>query len=152
MQSFLLQINLDNVWTGVIIWLVVLIVSLYIEIVTTELVSIWFSIGSLLSAILAALRVSFSIQLVIFGVVSFVSLLLAKTTFKKMNTKVQPQKITLSLIGKQIVVDQGASSLKSGKAIIDGVSWDILAKDQEVSKDDVVSIVAVYGNKLIVKK
>ena len=68
------------------IWLGVVAVTLIVEFLTMELVSVWLSIGALVAMILAACGVGYEIQIVVMIIVSISCLLgLRKITLKFLN-------------------------------------------------------------------
>ena len=58
--------------TWVYIWLGVVVVTLVVEFVTFDLVSVWLSFGALVALILAACKVSYEIQIIVAVVISLV--------------------------------------------------------------------------------
>ena len=72
----------------IVVWLVIFVVSVIIEACTTELVSIWFSAGSIIALILSAIpNVPFYIPIIVFIVISLTLLLCLRPIIKKMLNK-----------------------------------------------------------------
>ena len=64
-------------------WLIAFLVFLTIEMITINLVSIWFAIGAIVSMGLAYFTNNVLIQMIVFIVVSLVTLLITKPLVKK---------------------------------------------------------------------
>lgn len=74
-------------------WAAAIIVFLIIEAVTTQLVTIWFALGSAAALVACALDVSLPIQIVIFVAVTSVTLVATRPFIKKITQKkIQPHK------------------------------------------------------------
>ena len=64
-------------------WLIAFLVFLTIEMITINLVSIWFAIGAIVSMGVAYFTNNVLIQMIVFIVVSLVTLLITKPLVKK---------------------------------------------------------------------
>ena len=73
--------------TWVYVWLGVVVISLILEFVTFELVSIWVSLGSLVAMILAFCGVRYEIQIIVAVVISIVCILSLRKVALKFLTK-----------------------------------------------------------------
>lgn len=138
------------------IWLGVIVVTVIVEIVTLELVSIWFSFGAIIPFILSAFKgaVPMEIQIVIFVVVSALLILLLRKYAQKLLFKNTDEKTNIdSFKGKKIRLLEDASFEKSGSIKINDVVWTATSQDGSLLKaGELVEIVSIDGNKCIVKK
>ena len=66
-----------------LIWFVVFLIALVLEIATINLVSLWFAIGALAAMLTAYFTDSIVMQIIVFIVVSIVSLLITKPLVRK---------------------------------------------------------------------
>ncbi|WRK52339.1 hypothetical protein SD457_18300 [Coprobacillaceae bacterium CR2/5/TPMF4] len=64
------------------IWLGITIVAAIIEILTTDLVSIWFAAGGIVSLIACLLGASQTIQIVLFAIVSIFTIIIVRPIAK----------------------------------------------------------------------
>lgn len=137
-------------WTY--IWLAVVVVSLVIEFVSLELVSIWFSIGSFIAMILALCGVGYEIQIAVAIVVSLACIFgLRKVTLKFLNKNQGKTNMDLA-VGTKTVLLTDASEEELGTAKYNGVVWSIKPENGKlIEAKTEVEIVKVEGNKLIVK-
>ena len=136
-----------------IVWAVVLVVSIVVEAATLALVSIWFGVGSLFALILAYFGVSFFIQIIVFFLVSFLSLYLfigkRDTVF---NIKREATNLD-QVIGDTGVVRKEIKKHDHGIVYVQGKEWTAISRDGETYEvGDEVRIEAIEGIKLVVKK
>ena len=128
-------------------WLVLFIVLVFIELVTVNLVTIWFAIGSLVSFFVSLFTDNTSLQIGIFVVVSFIALLLTKKFVNKVkNKQIIPTNLD-RVIGKIGIVTETISPLKIGEVKVDGKRWSAIS-DTEIKLNEKVKILAIDGVKL----
>lgn len=136
------------------IWVAVIAVSLIIEFLTMEMVSLWTAIGGILALILSALNVGFEIQLIVFFGVSIILLLSLRKLAIKYLLKNDNQKVgTDRIIGTKTKLLSEITPDNSGTIKVNGVVWSATTNDGEpLAENTVVEIVEIRGNKIIVKK
>ncbi len=138
-----------------IVWLSVFVIALIVEFSTDALLSVWFCIGAL-----ASLGVTFipgmpiwGEVLVFFGVtvLAFISL---RPLAKKLLFRNKSQTNIDDIIGKKGKVIKLITELEHGEVKINGVVWTAIKMEdaQDIKEDSIVEVVAVNGNKLIVKE
>ncbi len=137
------------------IWLGVFVVAVIVEAIGADLVSIWFAAGALVALILSFISgVAWWIELIVFFVVS-VALLLAlrPLTRKWMRGKIVKSNVD-SLIGKKAVLLEKIDFMHRGEVAVGDVKWTAVGVEDhaKIEKGKVVVIVAVSGNKLLVKE
>lgn len=138
-----------------IIWLAIFALAVIIEASGPNLVSIWFAVGSLVSLIISFIPgVAWWIQVIVFVVLSVVSFIALRPIFKRFmkhnlfNTNID------SYTGKKGIVVEEITLLNPGSVKIGDVKWSAIPLDEKekFNVNDVVEVVAISGNKLIVKK
>ena len=103
------------------IWLGVVVLSLIIEFVTMELVSIWITAGSLIAMILAACGVSYEIQIIVAVAVSIACIIgLRKITLKFLN-KNETKTNADSLIGTKAKLITSITADEMGTVKYNGI-------------------------------
>lgn len=143
---------LNNSLALIIFWVIMLVVTLIIELTTEQLVSIWFSGGSLIALILAICNVPWYIQLLVFSLVSLICVAIVQVILFKKRKKSKNLKTNVdSLIGEKILVIKDVSPEILGEGKYRDIVWS-LKSDTEIGKDEYAEIVSIEGNKLIVKK
>lgn len=140
--------------TMIIIWLCVCIGCLVLEAITTEVVSIYFSFGALVSMICAITGViPFYPQLFIFIGVAFVTLLTTRPIFLKYIKTNEVKTNVDSLVGKRFTLIKAITSNERGEVKINGVVWNVVTNDSStIDLDSIVEVLSLDGSKLIVKK
>lgn len=133
-----------------IYWFVTFIILLIIEIVTINLVSIWFAIGAIASMITSFFTNSIFIQLIVFIIVSLISLLITKPIIKKIKSKeIIPTNLD-RVIGKSAIVTKEIKKDKYGEVKVLGSIW-TACSDADIDLGEKVKVLSIEGVKLIVK-
>ncbi|PWM73588.1 MAG: hypothetical protein DBX59_04590 [Bacillota bacterium] len=140
--------------TWVYIWLGVAALSIIIEFITTDLVSVWFIFGGLLAMVLALVDVALVWQLVAFIALSGVLLALCRKPILKIigNNKISTN--ADSLIGKEFVLLTPIAFNVAGSVKAGDVVWtaDTETDGVEIPAGETVRVVKITGNRLIVEK
>ena len=124
---------------------------MFIELITINLVSIWFAIGALFSAIVSIFTDSVLIQFLTFLLVSIVTLIITKPVVKKINKKKFTPTNLDRVIGQQGVVTKRISKDSYGLVKVLGSIW-TATSDDFIDVDSRVIVQKIDGVKLIVKK
>ena len=134
------------------LWLIIAIGALAIDIATSSFLFIWFTVGGIAAMITKMLNFSFTVQLITFISVSFVSMAAGYPLVKKTIKKSVPRLATMEegYIGREILVD--AEVIEKGTIKVDGIYWTVRNIGEPVKKGDRVKITGIEGNKLVIKK
>lgn len=138
-----------------IVWLALLVVMIIVEAMGPALVSIWFAVGALVSLIVSFIPgVAWWVEVIIFVVVSTIALLAIRPISKKYFKRNTIKSNVDSLVGKKGLLCEEISPFSSGACKINDVLWTAVSVDDKetIAKDSVVEVVAIQGNKLVVKK
>ena len=134
-------------------WLLIFAVFVFLEAVTSDLVSIWFAAGAL-AAFLVSSIVGRTVSLLVFLVVSLLTLVFfRKLVAKKTQSKIEKTNLD-RLEGTEAYVEESIDNLHAkGRVRANGTSWLARSEDPKklIEKDTVVEIVRIEGVKLIVK-
>lgn len=134
----------------ILVWLGIAVLFAIIECFTTQLISIWFSIGALVALLLSLLGCSIFWQLLSF---IFVGLGLAIGLHPLIKRKlIQPKALnTDGLVGKKAIVVQSFSN-GEGRVLMDHMDWKAKS-DEELQEGDEVQVSSIHGVTLnVVKK
>ena len=131
-------------------WIFLAIVLFIIEILTSNLVTIWFAAGALVTGIFSLFVKDTSIQIIIFLIVSTLSLILTKPVVKKLKSKIVPTNLD-RVIGKIGIVTEDITKLEPGEVKVDGKKWSAIST-KKITKGSKVEILAIDGVKLKVKE
>lgn len=130
-------------------WLTVFIVLLLLEICTVNLVSIWFAIGAFISFFTAMFTDNVILQMVVFLVVSFITLIVTKPIVKKVKSPKSSTNLD-RVLGMEGLVTEDIKKFHVGEVKVDGKRWSAIS-DVDISKGTVVIVKDIDGVKLIVK-
>lgn len=137
------------------IWICIIVGTLVLEVITMDVVSIWFTIGAIVPLILSATNAcGWEIQVILFIVISAVLILSLRKITMKFLFKNSNEKTNLdAVVGKKYRMLDRTDFETLGSIKINGVVWSVEGENQEtIEKDELVEVVKVSGNKLKVKK
>ena len=131
-------------------WLVVIIFLGILEVITVNLVSIWFVISGLVSLMLAFFVDEFVVQFAVFVLLGVLLMFSTRTTLEK--KLVRKEKTNLDrIIGMKGVVTEEIDELQVGEVKVDGKCWSATSKTK-LEKGDVVKILKINGVKVEVER
>lgn len=135
-----------------VFWLVVAICSIVVDIMTSSFFFVLFSIGAVVAAICGVFGVPFIIQVIIFAVVSIISLVLGypvlKKKYKNMHKKIPLREETY--IGKIIISEK--EIIDKAQFKINGEYWTVINEGDVIHVGDKFEIIGIEGIKLKIKK
>lgn len=133
-------------------WICIMVVFLIVEALTPMLVSIWFAFGALVAAVCSYFGLGDSTCVLIFALVSAVSVALFKKFFgDRVKSKHEPTNAD-RLIGARGVVESDIEPMMGkGTVLVNGNLWSAKAESNIPAKKE-VEICAIEGVKLVVKE
>ncbi len=134
------------------LWLVVMVLFLVVEAATVGLVCIWFAVGALAALIGALIGAQPLLQIMLFLVVSAVTLYFTRPLVKKyVNSRVEPTNADM-VIGKECRVTEAVDNIAgTGAVYVDGKTWTARSESDEVIPEGtLVTARSIDGVKLIV--
>jgi len=135
----------------IIMWIVIMVLAATLEIITTDLVSIWLAIGALAALIIAFWDGQPWIQFTVFFAVSIGSIIISRPFVKKIQKTEIVHTNADKLIGQLGVVTEKILPNQIGEVKIDGRLWSAVStNDKTHNVGDEVKIEAISGVKLIV--
>ena len=132
-------------------WLIFFIILVIIELITINLVTIWFAFGALVTSLVSLYTTDTVILLAVFTLVSLLLLLITKPVVKKLKVKKVVATNLDQVIGKTGVVTETIAKDKIGEVKVLGKRWSAYS-DREISKDKKVKILSISGVKLKVEE
>lgn len=138
------------------IWLILAILFLGIEIATFNLVTIWFSISSIIAMVLALLGVGVVWQIVAF-IVSSIALIFLFFAFREklgLSSKSIDKTNADRNIGMTGIVTQKIDNIEAtGQVKVNGQIWTAHSvSDEVIEVDELIEVVEIKGVKLFVKR
>ncbi len=136
----------------VIVWAIILILCGVVEAATVGLASIWFAVGALVALIVAATGGPLWLQIVLFFVVSFATLALARPLAKKyLAPQYQPTNADRIIGTEGVVAEDIDNLLGQGLVSVAGNVWTARSQnDRPISKGTTVRILRIEGVKVFV--
>ena len=138
----------------VLFWAAATIVFIVVELATVGLASVWFALGALCALIAAALKARLWLQIVLFFVVSVITLILTRPLVKKyINGKTHATNAD-RVLGMTAVVKESVDNLAgTGAVFADGKVWSARSADgAPIEPGTLVTVREIQGVKLIVEK
>ena len=132
------------------IWLIVAISLAIVEMLTINLVSIWFVISAILSMIVSLFTDSILIQVAIFVIVGIILMLLTKKFVKKLTPNSVKTNID-RIIGMEGIVTKKITKNHPGEVKVDGKYWTAIS-DKTIEYDSIVKILEINSTKLKVER
>jgi len=137
-----------------IVWAVFMVVFLALEASTYQMISTWFAVGSAVAAVLAAMGIGITWQIVVFIIVSAICLgamrPIALKCLKKSDLKTNAD----SLVGEAMLVTEEIDNIRStGSGKLRGVEWSIRSLNGDtIPAGEKVKVEKIEGVKLIVSR
>lgn len=140
--------------TYLIFWGVIFVITLIAEIASMQLISIWFTVGSVGAFIAAMKGVGFAGQLGIFVAISLVLLLATRPLLAKLRVNQEPRTNADKNIGETaVIIEEVNPALGTGRARIGGVDWIAVSETGEIlPAEAIVTVTRVEGAKLFVRR
>ncbi|OAA83437.1 NfeD family protein [Clostridium ljungdahlii] len=137
---------------NIILWTVIGLVALFVDMVTSAFLFVWFTIGAIAAIVAGILKYSFIVQLIVFLVVSIVLTVVCYPIVKKnIKKSIKPTLLReKTYVGKKVIIDKEMA--KNNGIRIDGVYWNIKNEGYNIKDGDTVKIIGMEGNKVIIKK
>ena len=136
------------------LWVAVIALAITVEIVTDQLISIWFVPGAIVAIILDFVNVGPVWQVLAFLVVSGVGIIISQKYFRRMSSDTTKTNIE-AIIGERCIVTERIDNFAGvGQAKVKGQLWSArgVEDDDVFEPGEILNIVAIEGVKLICKK
>ena len=144
----MIQYFLENLWLA---WLLVSLLCLVLELINGDFFIMCFAIGGVAAAIVSAFSDSFTLQVIVFAVVSALSIFFVRPFALKYLHKNKDNRVSNAdaIIGRIGKVTEPIAANGYGRVKVDGDSWKAVATDNlAIEEGTTVRIVAL--NSIIV--
>ena len=132
-------------------WLIVILICIFFEVITVNLVSIWFIASGIVTLILSMFVDSFFIQMAVFVILGTVLLIITRKPLQRMVDLRREKTNVDRILDMTGVVTEDISKNKSGVVKIDGKYWTAIS-DESIKKDSIVKVLSIESVKLKVEK
>lgn len=133
------------------IWLGLVITLTLIELLTTNLVTIWYIASALISLILSFFVDSYLIQFSVFVIVGTILLFTTRDYLLKLLVKNKEKTNLDRVVGMTGIVTEEITKNKTGEVKVDGKRWTALA-DKKIKVDSTIKVLEIDGVKLKVEE
>lgn len=133
-------------------WFVVTIIFIIIELVSTALISIWFGLASLIVLIISYFINNILIEIIIFCILSIISLVLTRPIYNKYFKKKIIKTNVYEVIGEEFTLSSNITKDSFGKIKINDQIWNAISTTVDISAGEKVIVENVIGTKLVVRK
>lgn len=132
------------------VWLIIAIVLGVVEVVTVNLVSIWFVISSILAMIVSMFTDNLYIQIGVFVIIGILLMPISKKIYNKIKKNNVSTNID-RIIGMKGIVTEDITKDAIGEVKVDGKRWSAYSNDS-INKGEVVKVVKINSVKLYVER
>ena len=133
------------------IWLGLVITLTLIEVLTTNLVTIWYIVSALISLILSFFIDSYLIQFSVFVILGTILLFTTRDYLVNLIVKKKEKTNLDRVVGMTAIVTEEITKKKSGEVKVDGKRWTAIA-DKKIKVDSTVKVLEIEGVKLKVEE
>lgn len=134
-----------------ILWLAIVIALAFIEVITINLVTVWFVASGIVALIASYFTDSFFIQLAIFVILGTLLLITTKKPLEKLLNKTKHKTNLDRVLDMEGIVTEDITKNTPGEVKVDGKRWTAIA-EKTIKKDSTVKILKIEGVKLIVEE
>ena len=134
-----------------ILWLIVIILLVFLEVSTINLVCIWFILSGLVSLILSFFIESFYILFALFVLLGLVLMVLTRPILVKKLARKNVKTNSDRVLGMEGVVTEEINKLKIGEVKVDGKRWSAIS-DEKIEVGTTIIVESIDGVKLVVRK
>lgn len=133
------------------IWLGIVIALVFIEVSTTELVTIWFVVSGLVSLTLSFFIDDFFIEFLVFVLLGMVLLITTRKYLLKLIMSKKEKTNLDRVVGMTAIVTEEIKKSSPGEVKVDGKRWTAIS-DKKIKVDSTVKVLEIEGVKLKVEE
>lgn len=134
------------------IWLILSIGFVALEIITPSFIVLWLSVGAFYAMLTTFITNQLIIQLVVFVIVSVISMFFTKKLFNDTKNKIEYKNSTEMLIGKEVIVVKRINTdIEFGEIKIGNDIWTAYS-DKDIDVGELVKIIKIDGAKVFVDR
>ena len=133
------------------IWLGLVVTLTLIEVLTTNLVTIWYIVSALVALLLSLFIDSYLIEFAVFVILGTILLFTTRDYLVKLIVKKKEKTNLDRVIGMTGIVTEEITKKKAGEVKVDGKRWTAIA-DKKIKVDSTVKVLEIDGVKLKVEE
>lgn len=133
------------------IWIAIIILLTIVELMTVNLVTIWYVASGLIALILSFFTDSFTLEFAVFAILGTILLVTTRHPLQRLvNSKKQSTNID-RIIGMTGIVTEEINKNKNGAVKVDGKVWTAYA-DKKIKVDSTVKVLEINSTKIKVEE
>lgn len=132
-------------------WLALFVVAIIIEVISADMISIWFALAAIPSFIIALLEGHIAWQIISFIFITAVLLILTRPVVKKYLKTNEIKTNVDAMVGMTAKVVKEIRPNEVGRVVVRSIDWAAMAKET-ILVGEQVRVLDVDGNKLIVQR
>lgn len=137
----------------ILFWTIILVISIIVEAITVDLVSIWFGAGAIVALIAEAFGFNQIIQVTLFTIVSIACILITRPLSKKYLRGNTIKTNYDRIIGKHCLVTETITADNKGEVKVMGTLWMATSLNNEtIEVGQYAEVVSIEGAHVIVKE
>lgn len=133
------------------IWIAIIILLTIVEVMTVNLVTIWYVASGLVALIVSFFTDNFTLEFAVFAILGTILLITTRHSLQKLvNSKKQETNID-RIIGMNGVVIEEINKNQNGAVKVDGKVWTATA-DKKIKVDSTVKVLEINSTKIKVEE
>lgn len=132
-------------------WLMVILLCAFLEVITVNLVTIWFIASGLVTLVVSIFVDSLVIQMSVFVILGILLLITTRKPLQRMVNNHRESTNLDRLYSMTGVVTENIFHNKPGVVKIDGKFWTAIS-DEDIDVDSIIKVIEINSVKLKVKK
>lgn len=133
------------------LWIIVIIATVFIDLLTSNVLFVWYGIGAIAALILNSLGVPAVYQVITFAVVGTVLTLIFYPIFKAKVKKLEKTPTQEErYVGKEFTANE--EIVDEAQVKIDGTYWTVKNEGEVIKQGQRYKVIRIEGIKLIIKK
>ena len=133
------------------IWLIIIILLVFVEVMTINLTTIWFVVSGLVALLLSFFVDNFFIQFLVFTIGGILLLITTRPILEKLIKEHKESTNLDRIIGMTGIVTEKIEKNNNGEVKVDGKRWTAYA-DEVIDIESTVKILEINGVKIKVEK
>lgn len=135
-----------------VLWLVAAVILVGVELLTVQMVSVWFAVGAAGALLVSLTGLPLVVQCAVFLLVSCVSLILSRPLARRLTKRGSTHTNADAVIGMTGTVTEAVDNIQeAGRVNVNGLSWSARSQSGEpLAAGSRVLVVRIDGVKLLV--
>lgn len=134
-----------------IVWLIIIVILTFLEMITVGLTTIWFVFSGIISLIVSFITDNYLIQFGVFVILGVILLVTTRPLLQKFLKHKKEATNADRIIGMEGIVTEKITKNNAGEVKVDGKRWTAIS-DITIKEGTVIKVLEISGVKLKVEK